>query len=146
MNRAFHFTALVTALLCTSLAGHADELQMPRVRSSGGIPYISGGIGADERQAMQTLASEYNLRLTFSQAGSGSLLADIKVGVIDSSGSKRLEVVSEGPLLFIRLPPGRYRLEAMHTGNRLEKNVTLPPKGSRTLALQWPPEDKRAKH
>lgn len=128
----------VTVLLCLSLAAHADELPMPRVHASGGIPYVSGGIGAEERQAMQAQAQEYNLRLTFSQAGSGALLTNIMVGIYDSAGNKRLEINSEGPLLFLRLPAGRYRLELMHAGILLTKNVVLSATGSRALALQWP--------
>lgn len=131
----------MAALLCLSLAAHAGELtQMPRVHASGGIPYVSGGIGSDERQAMQESAQEYNLRLAFSEVGSGALLADIKVSIYDSAGNKRLEINSEGPLLFLLLPAGRYRLEAVRAGILLERSVVLSAKGSRALALQWPRE------
>lgn len=130
--------AAVTMLLCLSPAALGDELPMPRVHASGGIPYVSGGIGAEERQAMQAQSREYNLRLSFSHARSGALLADIKVIIHDSEGNRRLEINSEGPLLFLRLPAGRYRLEAMHAGILLAKNVVMNPESSRALALQWP--------
>jgi len=125
------------ALLCMALSVAAAELT-PRVHASDGIAYVSGGIGSDERQAMQELTEPFNLRLAFSEIGSGALLATAKVRIYDAAGKLLLAVASDGPLLFVLLPEGSYRIEAEHAGVLLKQQLALGPKSSRALAFQWP--------
>jgi hypothetical protein len=128
---------LLPCLLCLTLSATAAELT-PRVHASGGIAYVSGGIGIEERQAMQDLTQPFNLRLSFSERGKGALLASAMVRIYDAADKLVLDVASEGPLLFLLLPEGRYRIEAEHAGIRLTKQVELGPKVNPALAFKWP--------
>ncbi|HSO81549.1 carboxypeptidase regulatory-like domain-containing protein, partial [Thiocapsa sp.] len=55
-------------------------------QSTLGVPHVSGGIGASEREAMEQVKSQYNLRLLFAVAGSGAYLSNIRVQIQDAAG------------------------------------------------------------
>ena len=43
-----------------------------------GFPYMSGGVGLDEREVMRSWGAAYNLRLSFAET-SGMYLSDVKL-------------------------------------------------------------------
>ena len=47
----------------------------------GDIPWVSGGVGINEREYLQKMASEFNLKLEFA-ASDGSYLADVNATVL----------------------------------------------------------------
>ena len=51
--------------------------------TEGGITYVSGGNGLEERQALNEASGDYNLKLVFAEKGSGSYLADIKLSIMN---------------------------------------------------------------
>lgn len=81
-------------------------------QSDSGIPYASGGVGEDERQALTAMASKYSLKLVFAGKGSGEFLSNVKVAVKDRKGGTVLDAVADGPWLFAKLPPGSYQVTA----------------------------------
>ncbi|MWL91186.1 hypothetical protein [Cupriavidus sp. SW-Y-13] len=81
-----------------------------------GIPYLSGGIGADDVARMRSLAPQFNVHLRFQDRSDGTSLADVKVLLLNARHERILRVVSEGPLLYMRLPPGQYYLAAVYQG------------------------------
>jgi len=145
-------TAFLSFFALAILPVHASQIDgAPRVRSVNGIPFTSGGIGINEREALQAAAGTYNLRLMFSEAGSHALLADIQVRIFTPAGKMLLDVRSEGPLLFVRLPPGHYRIEADRNNqlnadngrkHRMEKRISLSRMATHSIAFQWPQGDK----
>ena len=103
-----------------------------------GIAYVSGGIGMEEREALQAAAKDYNLKLVFAEKGSGAYLADVKVVIADGRGVKRLDAESEGPWFLAKLPPGRYKVTAETGGRRLVQSATIGNKGRAELHFYWP--------
>lgn len=108
------------------------------------LPYISGGIGSAEREALYKERGSYNLWLTMAAKGSGAYLADVHVRLLD----KRLQqpVLSHtlaGPWLFVQLPVGRYEIEARYQESAaqpsqlLKRTVTLQPGSHRQLVLRF---------
>lgn len=91
---------------------------LPPLQDQGGIPYRSGGVGADESRAMKAAAAKYSLALTFAthRDGRNAYLASVPVQVLDAAGATLLDVVTDGPFLLIDLPPGRYVVVATHDG------------------------------
>lgn len=102
------------------------------------IAYVSGGIGDDDPLLQTT--ENYNLHLVFAMQESGEYLADIKVLIEDTKGKKILEADSPGPLFYVRLPSGNYRVTAAYNGNSLRKQITLKERSSRDLYFHWPNE------
>ncbi|CAJ0818039.1 MULTISPECIES: hypothetical protein [Ralstonia] len=107
----------LTALLLASQAVIAAEPGIgatPEVRFQNEIAYISGGIGRDERDAMHAMAGRFNVRLNVVSARNGEALSDIDVSVVDEHGKPRLHLLMPGPLLYMKLPHGRYQLTAAY--------------------------------
>ena len=101
-------------------------------------PHESAGIGDDDPLA--AIAGEYNLQLVFAAQGSGEYLADIKVLIADAKGNTLLDEESPGPIFFVRLPTGSYRISADFHGMPLRKSVTVSDRRLQNLYFYWPQE------
>ncbi len=75
-----------------------------------GISYIGGGIGVVERAALEQWAKNYSLRIEMATK-SGAYVGDMRVRVFNALGSLVLDAPSDGPLLYLMLPDGRYKVE-----------------------------------
>lgn len=109
----------------------------PEVQNENGISYVSGGIGDQSQQAMEELASDFNLQLTFAQAQGGNYLADVPVIIQDDQGNSVLEVVSEGPIFYADLDPGAYTVMASSDGEVRERQVEIQEGSSSTVHFTW---------
>lgn len=132
------FAALLGAsfLLLGSLS-HADELvSTPVVKAQGATSYVSGGVTIDERDAMKPIAKDYNLRMSFS-LNVGNYVSDVKVKI--TSGKKIvLDVVSDGPWLYVKLPAGKYAISADYEGKIINKHARIAAKKGSALSFVWP--------
>jgi hypothetical protein len=115
--------------------------------SSSGVAYVSGGAGADEREAMQAQRGRYSLWLT-TAARSGAFLADVDVRVSPlPSGAPVLEHRMTGPLLYAALPTGRYVVEATadadasRPAQTVRANVTIGTAPAQQLVLHFDRRD-----
>jgi hypothetical protein len=114
----------------------STERRLPG-QSTLGVPHISGGIGASEREAMEQVKSQYNLRLLFAVAGSGAYLSNIRVQIQDAAGPILLTTVTVGPWFYANLAPGDYVLTVEHAGQAQTRNVTLPATGAVAESFYW---------
>ncbi|KDP85569.1 hypothetical protein ACU4GI_31970 [Cupriavidus basilensis] len=120
--------AAVVSFVSMALPVHGAQLDAdipPEVQEINGIPYVSGGIGEDEVKAMRSMTTRFNVRLGFYDAKGGAALSDVAVTVEDASGKRRLRVVTAGPLLYMKLPPGAYTLRAQFRGESQSRQVTV---------------------
>jgi hypothetical protein len=134
--KSFH--SLCAALLCT-LSGHAAlaaDLPLPAAQQQGAISFVTGGIGSDEAQAFRSAAPQYNLRLTLA-AVSGEFFAGVKVTLRDAKGNTVVEAVSDGPYLFLNVPPGRYQVTADNMGQVQRRHAVVRANGGTELYLRW---------
>ncbi|MEQ1485672.1 carboxypeptidase regulatory-like domain-containing protein [Methyloglobulus sp.] len=99
---------LILSCILFSFQAIAESLVKPQTQ--GDVTFVSGGVGGDERSAMQAIRTDYNLSLLFSVQGSGEYLSDVKVSITDSKGNTFLETVADGPMLLASLKPGRIPL------------------------------------
>jgi hypothetical protein len=138
------FKILTHGLLIVGLAGPlvagAADLIMPTLHphSEGSITYVSGGFGIDERQAMDAVAKDYNLKLIFAEKGSGAYLADAKVSIVGMKGQKILDAVSNGPWFMARLPAGHYTITAAIEGKSLVRKATVTGGRHSQVRFYWP--------
>jgi hypothetical protein len=101
-----------------------------------GVPYITGGIGETERQAIVASAREYNLQLRFAERG-GAYLADVAVNVTGPGGQSVLNVRANGPYVLANLPAGTYQVSAEAKGQEQTRSVTIPATGQRSMTFYW---------
>jgi hypothetical protein len=107
-------------------------------QSTLGVPHISGGIGASEREAMEQVKSQYNLRLLFAVAGSGAYLSNIRVQIDDAVGPTLLTTITIGPWFYASLAPGEYVLQVEYAGQRQTRQVVIPASGAVAESFYWP--------
>lgn len=123
----FHRGALLALLACMVHIGHAQTPLTPVVRN--GISYITGGVGKTEVEAFRSAAAKYNLRMTFASK-TGSYLAEVDVSIWPVTGQRLMRVWTEGPFLFVRVPPGSYRIEVHLRSQSEMRTVQVPASGS----------------
>ncbi|SFN87780.1 hypothetical protein SAMN05660284_02431 [Formivibrio citricus] len=121
------FSALLGAALLTlpGISSAQDPVEITPQRSPAGIEYVMSSVGEDQQNAMAAIRKDYNFHLTFARPKSGEFLADVKVTVETVKKEKVLEVVSEGPYLFAKLPAGTYKVTAEFEGKSQTKTTTI---------------------
>jgi hypothetical protein len=98
----------------------------------------SGGVGLEERAMLDATRDAYNLRLAFTDTR-GEYLAGVTVRLTTATGETIYEARDQGPLLFLRVDPGDYRLELDYDGVAQERRLRVSERqAQRILAVQWP--------
>ena len=77
-----------------------------RGKTAHGFVYLSSGVGADERLALEERAKAFNVKLVFADA--------------DGKGEAILSTTTAGPWFYIQLPPGIYNVKATFGGQSKE--------------------------
>lgn len=108
----------------------------PEAQSYKGIPYISGGVGMDERSTLRTMAKKDNLELSFALQDK-DYLGGAKVLIKDDKDRVVLAAASNGPLFYTKLPEGDYTVMATANGKTLMQKVRIPDKGERMVYFAW---------
>ena len=134
INILFCSILLITGCAANSVAGEKDVLPVEQ-RAYQGIPYVSGGIGSDEREKLVAIGKNYSLKLVFAIKG-GEYLANIKVKISDSIGKKILDAVADGPWFFTNLPPGKYTVTVTMKGKAQQNAVNIG-KGKEQITLRF---------
>src|SRR5437588_6877017 len=108
MTATMQLRALALALLFGVATSVMAQPSLYHQRN--GVNWVSGGVSLEERDAMREVAPDYNLQVVVAMRGSGEYRAEVPVSVEDQNGNAVLSVVTDGPWLFARVPPGRYRV------------------------------------
>ena len=111
----------------------ADSWSMGEGRAAGGEPYATGGVGDEERAALTRRRQEFNVWITTAAKQSGAYLADVRIRVTDAANRQVLDNALDGPLMFIRLAPGQYTVEALLEQQKQQRAVTVGAQGHREL-------------
>lgn len=125
------FDIVITRHIASLLAGAimvicgAQAAATPVQGKQGEVVVLHGGVGEEDRAAMEQKAADYNLRLTFARKGSGAYLSDVRVAIRNAQGTTLLDTVSAGPWLFARLPQGDFTVSATEDGRTLTQSVSI---------------------
>lgn len=102
---------------------------------SHGVMYASGGVGKDERMAMNAMAQNYNVKMIFVEAPK-DYIARVHLKIEDHSGKLLLETTSSGPWFWTKLPQGDYRVIASFHDHR-EMKLLKVTGGVDTVEFFW---------
>lgn len=94
-----------------------------------GSLYLNGGIGQDEQQSMHKDAHHWPLRMTFSDRSDNEFVAGVHLKVFDHAGKAVLRLQDAGPMTYVQLPQGEYRVTASYKGDMLSRMMHVGPKG-----------------
>ena len=90
---------------------------------------VCGGIGADERARLSADTRGANVALELFVARHGDYLGGAALAIVPLEGRAHgaaLRATADGPLCYMRLAPGRYRIEAELDGVTRSARVTVP--------------------
>lgn len=140
------FCALVsTSLLVTPAAFAADPnagaavpTALPAPQVVGDVTFITGGIGDEERMAIEQNKKDYNLYIT-NASTDGAFAGTSRVVVTNSSGATVLDTMTAGPLFYAKLPAGSYKVTSTlkSTGDMKTSNITVGAGKSANLEQKW---------
>jgi hypothetical protein len=101
-----------------------------------GIAYLSGGIGEDESKAIQQTTG-YNLHMTFSVGSQNEYIPDVNVVIQKAPGQTVLTLNGAGPLVYVKLPAGKYTVIATRNGETRHDVANVGNGAARSLVFHW---------
>ncbi|MBF8672175.1 carboxypeptidase regulatory-like domain-containing protein [Pseudomonas putida] len=143
-----HHYALGAALLITlalpwTLAAAADlnapiDMQAVQLQQQeqNGVRFLQGGIGQDEANALRKTPG-YDLHVELSTGPEGKFQSGATVDIQNAQGQPVLSVTDAGPLLYVQLPPGKYKVTGNAQGETVQQLVTVNGKTPATVNLNW---------
>lgn len=129
-------TAAALLLAGSTLAPPAYAADPESVQQSGGISYVSGGVGADSTARLNSLAKDFNLKLVFALK-SGDYVSEVAVAIVDAAGKPLLNTRSEGPLFLTRLPRGSFKIAATFGGRTETRTVAIKAEKLQTIDFRF---------
>lgn len=148
MRLTQRFLAVVVALagLLAAAPLVAQTGSPPQEHMQGAVAYVSGGIGSDEAEWLRRAAASYSLTLELAAPSGGwrdEYVANAKVEIRDQQGRAVLSTTTEGPLLLVRLPSGRYAVEAAWNGTIKRTTVDIDGGKPQRVVFEFPRENSR---
>ena len=122
-------------LALSPLASKAATSSFITEGKSNRVMYASGGVGKDERMAMDAMAKHYNVKLVFAEAPK-DYVSGVKVKIEDHSGKPLLETTSSGPWFWAKIPQGEYRIIASFHNHPEMKHLKVAG-GAETVEFFW---------
>ena len=113
--------------------------QIPGTQYSQGIAYVSGGVGAEESQAILDEAKRWPLLLELSQleGGRGVWIFGAMIQIQNVQNQTIFEAAANGPYALINLPVGDYQVAASYKGVVQKRSISLKPSASQKINLIW---------
>jgi hypothetical protein len=133
--KTMFLAVLAIALAVPGLADdyYSDVIEVMQYEAT---TYMSGGYGSDERKALRKMGRKFSLKLVFA-AKNGDYLSAIKVTIKDKRGETWLDAVSEGPWFYVKLPRGKYQIQAAYKDRVIKKTATVNPPKQKKLSYYW---------
>jgi hypothetical protein len=129
--------ALISASLFATLPAAANAQEPSVAETITATTYLNGGVGENEEALMHRVAKEFPLRMTFSERKDGAFVANVPVVISDTRGNPVFLLPKAGPMLYVMLPNGKYRVSASFKGLTESQHVTLAGKDGKDLYFHW---------
>ena len=127
------FSAVSPAASLEPIDGPGVQVQS---QEQNGITYLSGGIGEDESKAIQQTTG-YNLHMTFSVGTGNEYTSDVNVVIQKAPGQTVLTLDDAGPLVYVKLPAGKYTVIATRDGETRKDVADIGSGAARNLVFHW---------
>jgi hypothetical protein len=136
--------AVVLVSSFPTLSSGQDSVQdgasnLPPVQSQGQTEFLAGGVGKDESDAIQQVAKSWPLMLELAEASPPrpQYISDVQIRIKNKSGNTVLDANADGPFLLVKLPPGKYGIDATYESRTIHRDVTIRDGQNRKLTLMW---------
>ena len=131
---SFAFTLFHTNIL---IGGEVAPF-LKEMKTAQGISYLSGGIGLEERKALNQLGREYSLKLVFALS-TGEYLNGVRVEITDAKGEHLINTVFSGPWFFASLKDDSYQI--LVTARNITKtfnDIQIKEGAQKVIHIHWP--------
>jgi hypothetical protein len=102
---------------------------------SGSVTYITGGVGDEERDALEAVKASYNLHILISTKN-GEFIAETQVNIRDAKNNVLATAVA-GPIFYANLPDGAYTIEASNGGVTQTHHLIVKGRKITSLSFRW---------
>jgi len=140
-SRGFPGAARYAAILFALGCAGASVFAAAEYGARNDVGYEVGGWGAEMTQALEQDARNYPVKLVFAWQGSGEYLADVLLTVRDDSGRRLLSLSDAGPIVLLKLVPGRYRIEAVRNGRAQRRTLEVGAHTHQQAVFYWPRDE-----
>jgi hypothetical protein len=116
-----------------ALAQEHDEVAKSNVASTStaGVLWLSGGVGDEAMTEMHKVATAYNVHLLLTGLH-GNYLAGVPFALSRRNGQIIVSGVTEGPLLYLKLPAGNYQIAVEIDGVWQTRRIEASASGTTT--------------
>lgn len=137
MKSNHNVISIVLACLLTIISLNLNAGVVSIKQSAQGISYITGGISADEVDAIKPYLSQFNLRVIFSEGSSGRSITDVNVNLYDTEGQLVFRLVGAQPQLLLNIPAGTYTILASYNGDKQRHKFSIGSAEHKKIILNW---------
>ena len=126
--------AILVALQCSPvLAVEVDDAAKSNVASSpqAEVSWLSGGVGDEAMTEMHKVSTAYNVHLMLT-GPRGNYLAGVPFTVSRRNGQVTVSGMTEGPLLYLKLPAGSYQIAVEIDGAWQSRHIQASVSGQAT--------------
>jgi len=127
-------TTLVVTLFSSSFC-LADEVALQQDAHS--VDYVTGGIGSEEVDAMESFKKQFNLYFLFSEGKAGRVIDDVNLSILDSKNQTVFALEHAAPRLLLNLPSGKYQAVASYLGSEQRYRFSHDAKKHQRVILNW---------
>lgn len=127
---------LLASVICTATLLAASNVAYAEVGNRTETTYLNGGIGQEESAEMRAKAGDFNLRLYLSE-GNRTSITNAKITITDKTSHVRIDIADGGPMLFLRLENGRYKINAQYNGINIIRNIVISNRHGTNVYLNW---------
>ena len=122
---------------------HRDASGIPgNASASNTPPLISGGVGEEDMSHLKAVQGEYNLKFLITEKN-GTFLSDIAVHIADLKGHTIVDTTTEGPVLLIKMPAGKYKVTATRHDETSTRKISVGSKGLSAYIINFNNTDER---
>jgi hypothetical protein len=133
--------ALAALAVALPLCAAAQSIAFQR---SGDFAWACGGVGSDERRALDALRAEASVELLMVAGTRGEYIAGVQVAIAPASGRvPETTLMADGPTCLLEAPAGRYRIEATYHGVARSAVASVPAHRGKPVrvVLSFPGDD-----
>lgn len=97
--------------------------------TSGGVVFVSGGIGDEEMEMLKSREHEFNVKIMLS-APKGEYVSNITLRILDNKDTPLVGIPDAGPYVYAKMQPGTYFIETTGaTGEKKKDKIVVTDKG-----------------
>ena len=99
-------------------------------------PYVTGGIGKDERAQLEASRPNYNFEVK-SALKTGHFTGDVHITITNEAGETVLDAATDGPLFSVKLEKGKYSVTGKYEDQTKTQKFTIGNEPMREVIFRW---------